>query len=190
MITANLTPEQEAALIEKLADLEHKQWGHWARHFLEFYNRSNRRRWERQSHTAYKNLSETEKESDRMWARKVLKLLTEFNIPSSITEQQTMGINGKEAVVILSALGDEDGEITEAEQNLEKRIRKEFPVIGEALKKREYKNHLWEHEVEDDKRVREAREKLEKPISDVLVGEFMALKRKVLHELMEKGVAK
>ena len=62
-------------LLEKLADLEHKQWGEWTRHFLEFYNRSNRRRWERQSHTAYKNLSEEEKESDRVWARKVLEIM-------------------------------------------------------------------------------------------------------------------
>lgn len=75
-----LTPEQEAALIEKLADLEHKQWGHWTRHFLEFYNRSNRRRWEHQSHTAYKNLSEEEKEADRVWARKILQIFKELNM--------------------------------------------------------------------------------------------------------------
>ena len=75
-----LTPEQEAVLIEKLADLEHKQWGHWTRYFLEFYNRSNRRMWKRQSHTAYKNLSEKEKESDRAWARKVLDVFKELNM--------------------------------------------------------------------------------------------------------------
>ena len=71
----SLTPEQKTDLIEKLADIEHKQWGEWTRHFLEFYNRSNRRRWERQSHTAYKNLSEEEKESDRVWVRKVLEII-------------------------------------------------------------------------------------------------------------------
>ena len=76
----SLTPEQKTELIEKLADLEHKQWGHWTRHFLEFYSRSNRRRWERQSHTAYKNLSDEEKESDRVWVRKVLELLEELNL--------------------------------------------------------------------------------------------------------------
>ena len=74
-----LTPEQESVLIEKLADFEHRQWGDGARHFLEFYTRSNRRRWGRQSHTAYKNLSEEEKEVRRAWARKVLEVIREFD---------------------------------------------------------------------------------------------------------------
>ena len=76
----SLTEAEKTELIEKLADIEHKQWGEWTRHFLEFYNRSNRRRWERQSHTAYKNLSEEEKESDRGWARKVLQVFEELNM--------------------------------------------------------------------------------------------------------------
>ena len=75
-----LTSEQKVELIEKLADLEHKQWGHWTRYFLEFYSTSNRRRWGDQSHTAYKNLSEEEKESDRVWVRKVLKVFEELNM--------------------------------------------------------------------------------------------------------------
>ena len=192
-----LTPEQEVALIEKLAELEHEQWMQWSQAIASRENISSEifKRWQL-LWKEYDELTEEEKEQDRIWARKVLALLTEFNIPSPITEQQTMGINGKEAVAILSALWDEDGEITETEQNLEKRIRKQFPAIGDALKKRERETRLWEHEVEDDKMVREVREKLEKfheereKKYDVILNEFMALKRKVLHELLEKEATK
>ena len=76
----SLTEEQKAELVEKLADLEHKHWGEGLRRFLEFYNRSNRRWWERKSHTAYKNLPEEEKESNRVWARKVLQLFEELRM--------------------------------------------------------------------------------------------------------------
>lgn len=76
----SLTSEQKTDLIEKLADLEHKQWGYWTRYFLEFYSRSNRRRWKHQSHTAYKYLSEEEKECERVWARRVLQVFKELNM--------------------------------------------------------------------------------------------------------------
>ena len=76
----SLTQKQKTDLIEKLADLEHKQWGHWTRYFLESYNEDNRKRWNRQANTAYKSLSEKEKESDRVWARKVLKILKQLNL--------------------------------------------------------------------------------------------------------------
>ena len=100
-----------------------------------------------------------------------------------------MEISEEEAETILESLGDEDGDITEKETRLEKRIRKEFPAIDEALKKSEHRIHLWEYEVEDDKRVKEAREKLGKHFSDVILKEFMNLKREVLHELLEKEEA-
>ena len=110
-----------------------------------------------------------------------------------------MKITEEEALTILASLGDEDGEITEEEIKLEKRIRQEFPVIDEDSKKSEHRDHLWQYEVEDDKRVREAREKLEKHTSlddehqkrfDVALNEFMTLKREVLHELLEKEAPK
>ena len=107
-----------------------------------------------------------------------------------------MEISEEEAETILSSLGDEDGEIREKETNIEKRIRKEFPAIDEALKKSEQRDHLWEHEVEDDERVKEVRENLEKfheerqKKYDVLLSAFMNLKRKVLHELLEKETPK
>ena len=106
-----------------------------------------------------------------------------------------MEISEEEAETILSSLGDEDGEITEKEVNLKKRIRKEFPAIDKDLKKSERRAHLWEYEVEDDKRVKEARRKRDKHSSkrekefDVIIKEFMNLKQEVLHELLEKEAA-
>ena len=204
-----LTPEQEAALIEKLAKLEHEQWMMWsktlAKEIAEYLNwlpedmrvelSARLTRWN-SMWVPYDALTEKAKEQDRVWARKVRGLLAEFNIPTFITEQQTMKISEEEASTILSSLGDEDGEITEKELTLEKRIREEFPVIDEELKKSEHRTHLWEYEVEDDKRVKEARKKLENPIPkrpknyDVILNEFMNLKREVLHELLEKEAAK
>ena len=75
-----LTSDQKAELIEELADIEHEQWGHWTRCFFVFYNADNRKRWQQQSHTAYKNLSEDEKESDRVWARKVIQKIEELKM--------------------------------------------------------------------------------------------------------------
>ena len=104
-----------------------------------------------------------------------------------------MGINQKEALTIILAFGDEDGEITEEELKLEKRIREEFPIIDKGLKERERRNHFWEHEAEGDKRVIEAREKLNKTIPEhhsIALNEFMNRKREVYHELLEKDTEK
>jgi len=59
-------------LLEKLAELEHEQWSHWAMHMLENMTAENIERWRWQANTTYENLSEPEKEKDREWARKVL----------------------------------------------------------------------------------------------------------------------
>ncbi|MEK6882613.1 MAG: hypothetical protein AABY22_23530 [Nanoarchaeota archaeon] len=62
--------------IEELADLEHKQWQHWTKYFLRYHHCENyRRRWKKQCQTDYKDLSETEKKSDMVWAEKVVKLI-------------------------------------------------------------------------------------------------------------------
>lgn len=65
----------EKNIIEELAALEREQWSHWTRYFLEFDNEENRKRWKRQMHSTYEHLSEKEKESDRVWARKVLEII-------------------------------------------------------------------------------------------------------------------
>ncbi len=64
-------------LIEKLADLEHQQWSHWTRYFLDNLNPTNKCKWVFQLETPYSELSEKEKESDRKWARKVLEIVSE-----------------------------------------------------------------------------------------------------------------
>ena len=62
--------------IEMLAEIEHQQWQHWMKYMID--NISNGEcveRWKKQMKTDYKDLTEGEKESDRVWARKVTKLL-------------------------------------------------------------------------------------------------------------------
>jgi len=65
-------------LREKLAELEHEQWAHWTKYFLENLTDENIGRWKQQINTKYKDLSEKEKESDRKWADKGLKIINEW----------------------------------------------------------------------------------------------------------------
>jgi len=60
-------------LIDVLACLEHEQWAHWTRYMLNNLTEENITQWEAQIKTPYSELSEKEKESDRKWARKVIK---------------------------------------------------------------------------------------------------------------------
>jgi hypothetical protein len=55
-------------LLEILSDLVHRQWAHWTRYMLDNYTPENVDRWRRQLTTGYKDLSEPEKDSDRVWA--------------------------------------------------------------------------------------------------------------------------
>lgn len=71
----NLTPSK---LEEKLAELEHKQWVSWTDYFLKNINDVNIKRWREHIRTPYNKLSESEKESDRKWAKKVLKIVTDY----------------------------------------------------------------------------------------------------------------
>jgi len=65
---------------EELADLEHVQWAHWTKYMLSNMTSENVSRWERQCETAYQNLTEREKESDRQWADKVLEVLAAYTL--------------------------------------------------------------------------------------------------------------
>jgi len=67
-------------LIEELARLEHEQWIHWTKYFLENLTDKNIRRWKRQIKMPYEKLSETEKQSDREWARKAYSVLSGCDI--------------------------------------------------------------------------------------------------------------
>jgi hypothetical protein len=60
---------------ERLAALEHEQWAHWTRYLLDHLTPENVERWRRQIDTPYEELSESEKQSDREWADRVLELV-------------------------------------------------------------------------------------------------------------------
>lgn len=62
-------------LREKIAKLEHEQWSHWLVYMLNFLLPQNINRWKRQAETPFEKLSEKEKDSDRVWADKVLSLI-------------------------------------------------------------------------------------------------------------------
>lgn len=69
-----LQQTDKESTLEKLATLEHEQWAHWTRYMLENLTADNIERWKLQIETPYSNLTELEKESDRVWARKTLKI--------------------------------------------------------------------------------------------------------------------
>ena len=87
-------------LIELIADFFHENWSHWMKYMFEVavnvaedseslawmnrtglvaytFNEDMYDRWQRQMKTPYSELSEKEKDSDREWAEKLLKLLSE-----------------------------------------------------------------------------------------------------------------
>ena len=65
----------DLALIEKLAELEHEQWCQWSKNLVEKEKLSKERidRWAK-LWVPYSELSEEMKESDRIWARKALRI--------------------------------------------------------------------------------------------------------------------
>lgn len=76
------TVSSEAEAIERLAGFLHEElWAGWALWMIERWyttttgEESFQQRWERQAHTAYADLTEQEKESDRIEARKLLSFL-------------------------------------------------------------------------------------------------------------------
>jgi len=69
-------------LLERLAALEHEQWAAWTQHFLSNQTPENLERWKRQMAATYEELSESEREADRVWARKVLALLNKREKPA------------------------------------------------------------------------------------------------------------
>ena len=74
----------EEQLIEALADLEHERWSGWERYRAKCTSTTgaaaHERRWEGQRETPYAELSEKEKESDRVEARKTLALLRKLGV--------------------------------------------------------------------------------------------------------------
>lgn len=72
----NLTDDK--VLLEKLAELDHNMWKDWALHLLseEAISTTRVQRWAR-NFVDYKNLSDKEKEKNRVLARKVLRTIQE-----------------------------------------------------------------------------------------------------------------
>lgn len=81
-------------LLEALADEEHSRWAHWQRYL---HSRCTRQldgcltipcdlvqRWERQIETPYPELQESEKNSDREQARKLLSSIKRFILENGI----------------------------------------------------------------------------------------------------------
>lgn len=64
-------------LLERLAELEHEQWMEWSKTVAPEVSSQRRERWQKYW-KPYSELPEEVKEQDRVWARKVLKVLIDF----------------------------------------------------------------------------------------------------------------
>jgi len=73
------------SLREWLAELEHRQWIEWSKNLAKTENLSEERvkRWKK-LWIPYEKLSENDKDFDRVWADKVIEILTTFLIPDYI----------------------------------------------------------------------------------------------------------
>ena len=71
----------EETLLEKLSELEHDQWMLWSKGVAREVGFRRRRRW-KQYWIPYAELTEEAKERDRVWARKIMQVLTEFGLLS------------------------------------------------------------------------------------------------------------
>lgn len=71
-----LKENKKDQLLEQLAELEHKQWMEWAKSIMKKETLSKERveRW-KELFIPYDDLTEESKEQDRVYARKILKLL-------------------------------------------------------------------------------------------------------------------
>ena len=73
-------------LQEKLAALEHEQWTHWVKGMIkglspgEKLSRDRLKHWKILMDTPYEELPEKLKDMDRVWAYRVLQVLSEFRV--------------------------------------------------------------------------------------------------------------
>ena len=67
-------------MVEELAELEHKQWMKWAKDILktEDITEERAKRWKEESFKSYKDLTEEQKDMDKEWANKVLKIVNRY----------------------------------------------------------------------------------------------------------------
>jgi len=74
---------------EILANVEHQQWAHWTKYMLDNLTEENITRWKKQIETDYSELTEKEKDSDRVWADRVMKTITIHNYEEAFGSQKT-----------------------------------------------------------------------------------------------------
>lgn len=69
----------EAALLEDLSELEHKQWMDWSKNIAdsEHINQEREKRWE-DLWVPYDDLSEADKDKDREWGNKAIKIVKKY----------------------------------------------------------------------------------------------------------------
>lgn len=90
-----------AELIEALAALEHERWAGWERYRAKAVTKThhsgeiNVMRWVRQRETAYGDLSEQEKESDRAEVRKTLAIMEQFGVGPAVEGEWARQWKGK-----------------------------------------------------------------------------------------------
>jgi len=75
-----LSENKRKKLIEELSKLEHDQWMGWAKNILKTEDITKERqvRWEEDSFKPYKDLTEEQKDMDREWADKVMKIVDKY----------------------------------------------------------------------------------------------------------------
>ncbi len=93
-----MSDQWPAELIEALAAVEHERWSGWERYRSKAVGKAHRLggqnedRWLHQRETAYADLSESEKESDRAEVRKTLAVLEQFGItPNTAHSEEALG---------------------------------------------------------------------------------------------------
>lgn len=95
------TPAEEGdddALLERLAALEHDRWAHGTNHMLNYldgrygFSKDDEvvLRWRRQTLAHYADLSEHEKDSDRVWARAIREIVAEYRSFDTVEEFKTL----------------------------------------------------------------------------------------------------
>ena len=74
MLKISKTEQNNADLLEKLSELEHDQWMEWSKSVSDEVSEERKERWKK-LWIPYDELSEEMKEQDRIYARKILKLV-------------------------------------------------------------------------------------------------------------------
>lgn len=153
-------------LIEKLADQEHDRWSRWMKHLFEKSSEDKNgnviipsslvNRWKRQIDTDYSDLSEKEKESDRIEARKTIKLMNivkeeKMNYKNLLCEKKDL----KEFSKALAELVNNDIKASKLKQAFKKDDTKIVDYIDYILsyKDKEIENIMKEFSVNYDEMV-------------------------------------